>query len=102
MRSLPIALAALAAVQLAAVQSTPALANNFIAWSRIAPFAPNCARNPDYPIIGRITGLAGQDRERTAFQGCFPDRRSCEDWLNIGRTNLSPPFQQNSCEPRSR
>ena len=68
---------------------------------RIYSITPRCRDHPDYPVVGRVAGyLSGSNRSRLSWVGCFPNQAECEAWRYIARGEVTPPVQQNSCQPR--
>lgn len=64
---------------------------------------PSCSANPQFPIIGRVSGGTEDFLDRTipvSFVGCFPDVGSCELWKGRTSAIITTTIIQYSCRPR--
>ncbi|WMS42027.1 hypothetical protein RDV64_18440 [Acuticoccus sp. MNP-M23] len=69
---------------------------------QIGPITPNCSRNPNAPVIGRVAGVVNGfvGNSHVSFVGCFPSIADCEGWRAYAAGEVGPPLRQNSCQPR--
>ncbi|MEM9221730.1 MAG: hypothetical protein AAGB11_04920 [Pseudomonadota bacterium] len=70
-------------------------------YARINAITPNCRKNPDYPVVGRVAGyISDGTSARLAWVGCFPSFAQCDAWRRIALGEVFPPIQFNTCEER--
>lgn len=102
MKSTPFAVSTVAALALTALAPLRAEAQTAnLVWSRVYSITPQCRDNPDFPVVGRVSGYVLEDRNRSvSWVGCFPNARECEAWRRYARGQVFPPIRFNRCEPR--
>lgn len=110
LRTISAALAAIvmplasAAVLTAAAAATPAVAQGIetpFLVARVKAATPRCEFNPDYTIVGRVSGIVGGHPSRgVSFTGCFPSFAACDSWRGPVSGLISGRIILATCEPR--